>query len=262
MPTIILPLGVIVDTDIMRSVRAFQALADEHSLGINIQQSLPKLAGLFNKFKAGELTESEFETNLISAVADLVSPANKAFLQTIENKWEDWQTSWKLSWRICWNEMCVIDGRAIILAKVIADNPDIKFQVYSETNPTHFTYIVNKLKEAEAELANVYSTFELKLSINDLLKTIFMISADDIKAHQCLFVLANISHIKDPFAHAEATKKYVAICNLLVANDIENTLLGGKHMTVDDLERFIRIARQLNHETRIDMPSGPRLEKV
>jgi hypothetical protein len=235
MHTIIIPLGVIVDTDVMLTIKAFQDLCDNLKLGVRVQtkETLGALNPLFDKFKAGPLSEKEFETELLAAVDALIPAAHKLSLDP------SWQTTWKESWKTCWNAMCIVDARALDVAKLISRSTAIEFHIYSETNQTHLAHITKHFSDYKVIFKNLHTTFEHNNSIGELLTHVLTLCTDAIEAKECALVLGDFSKVKDPFFQDLALKKREVITAIAKENSLIIFEVTSKHVDTMQLIGFV-----------------------
>jgi hypothetical protein len=232
MQLLLIPFGIIINTDVSRSVLAFKALIEELDLGIEVNTELKiSLNGLFQKYNSGVLTESEFAQALLTAIAAKI-PAEK--VQNLDPKWQEF---WQEKWKSCWNAMCIIDATVIQTCRLLTTNTAVKCCVYSETNPTHLEYINACLAAEEIELS-VRTTFDFQNSLVKLLQALVVENADSIARNNCSIMVGNPELVKDEYFRNLAIAKVQSVLDVIVPHNIQVIKLESGKSTLEQLPQI------------------------
>ncbi len=197
MPTVIIPLGLIVKTNDAAAISAFQSLADKHNLGLNITARISGLMPLFMRYNSGEINEEVFEAHLL----DFLTSEQKIFSLTDQVRKAQLQQKLTQEWKACWNAMCEVDQRALQILACFNERTDIELVVYSDSNPTHIKHISARLNIKPESIHTTFAT-------GSTIPMIIIKLVDDCPDINNLKVLVgNPSHIKNPVLRARGEDK-------------------------------------------------------
>ncbi len=154
---LVLSLGSIVKTNDMKAILAFQALADELHLGIQVPSLMHELKPLFIGFNVGEISETDFKQSVMKIFFEQTNKNDKYSKETFLKKFP-----------AAWNAMCEIDQQAIDVLQEIAKRNNIR--IYSDTNPMHFVHLEPTIRTCGLDPEMIQTTFKNKCSKEALLK--------------------------------------------------------------------------------------------
>lgn len=251
MPRVVIPLGVIIDTDVTRSLAKFQELCNKLRLNIDIRRPalLEKLNLIFANFNKGLYTKfngREYSSDIMGLVL-LFNLEN--FLSEDVLARTDWRDQWHTKWKECWNAMCVVDERALNLIRMLQTNPEVEIIIYSETNPLHHGTIRTQVEAKDLSMPNLLTTYERQKSHEDLLSDILTTDPQDT-----IVVIGNPSGIAHPTFKGLAEAKVANVKKLVEGANAKVFELNGKVMLVEDLRQIFTLANSL-HATPKAMPT-------
>lgn len=259
MYTIMIPLGLIVDTDVERSIKAFGQLFTALKLGIDLGALLPELQPKFEKFYlGGYANEQEFADDLLATIKAKI-PADNTELNPA------WEEVWQAEWREYWNEQCRITPNTIAVLELIAQNPDLSFVIFSETNPTHYAFINAELIRQGVDVTklNICTSFAARQPIEKLM-ALFLAGNEDAAKHQCTRITGNVNNITNPMFKHLARAKEQRILEALAPYDLitvtipETQLITVKlQMIIDDIRRTLQAGSQASalHNSSLSSPT-------
>lgn len=248
MPKIVIPLGVIIDTDVTRSLNKFQRLCNQLKLNVDITRPalLEKLNLIFANFNKGLYTKfngREYSVDIMGLVL-LFNLEN--FLSEDVLARTDWRDQWQAAWQECWNAMCVVDERALSVVRILQTNPDFEIIIYSETNPLHHESIRRQIEAEGLTMPNLLTTYEKQKSHQELLSDILSIEPQDT-----LVVIGNPSRIAHPTFKALAETKVANVRKLVQESNTTVFELSDKVMQPEDFALISEAANELRSASKV-----------
>lgn len=222
MPHIIIPLGTLVKIDMKESVKAFQALVDQQKLGVNVSTLLGTLGPIFKKFNTGGLSEAEFKIQVLKFLP----------LQVSDDQFNN-----------AWNAMCIIDDETIKLIELLRSHQANNIHIYNGTNPIHSNHLKAEL-EKKGFRPNIYSTFNFKLSKDQLLLKIINDRVKSSDDKRCIVVLGNTDSIEDRTLRdlAQEIGCVSEIERITSTADVMSSKLRGPRLSIGELTQLLTLA--------------------
>ncbi len=254
MNLLLIPLGLIVKTDVNKSLQAFAGFFNALELGI--EDTLPKevlysLNPLFNEFNLGNIDTDIFSASLLATIIKLVPEHKKDKIAKLEKEWP-------VVWKDLWNRQCSVEGKSIaVMLKIAAAAHGVGVVIFSETNPVNFEYISNQFAMHDVGFEELRSRDRLLISFEQR-KTAAQMLDDYMKAHpfKAFRLAGNLADITNPLFYQLAVHKESAIVRALNYHTV-TTINTAAHLSQEQIESALQETKfeaPVAHHAQIPMP--------
>ena len=242
----ILSLGTIVRTDAKKAIGAFQALANDLGLGIQVPSLMPQLQPLFIDFNLGKISVTDFKESVTSV-----------FFAQAQNKDDRLREIFLEKFESCWNAMCEIDPQSVDVFKYIANQSGSEaansITIYSDTNPLHFVHLGSALRQGGLDPYVVYTTFDHKCAKEALLLKMVNTLRDSGSAEMMTLVLGQYDKITDPVLLEMTKQRDVQVLNVASSAGVMIEVLTESRVNVQYLELLMSRRRSRSGGDRLTL---------
>lgn len=237
MNLLLIPLGLIVRTDVNQSLQAFAGFFNALELGIPTpfsQDVLTSLNPLFNDFNLGKLETEAFSEVLLAEIIKLVPAAKSDKIPKLKKEWP-------VVWKDLWNRQCSVEGTSIAVMLHIITRQEPNVIIYSETNPVNFKYICDMLAIHDVGFESLTDRLLLSFEQN---KNAGQMLADYLKLNplKAFRLVGNLGEITSPVFYHLAKAKENAIARALAAFEVTK-LDTPAHLNTTHLESALHAVK-------------------
>ncbi len=231
MPTVIVSLGSIVKTDATKTIHAFQALADELHLSLQVPQLMPKLQLFFIDFNLGNLSTKNFKAKV-----------SEIFFKEAKKQDEKSKKAFSDSFESCWNAMCIVDDQAKKVMQYILDQIALNANsviIYSDTNPLNLEFVMRQFNFDPSIIVRVRTTFDDKCAKDKLLLAIANQLYTSNPTEKIILLLGKNDQIKDPILLAMTEERDAKVMDAASAAQLTIKRLEDARVSISDLESLM-----------------------
>lgn len=238
--TIFIPLGLIVDTQIDRSLAEFVRLF--HALKLGIKLDKPFTDGLTDKFLkfnfGGYATCEEFAQDLMGYIEAKIPPDNKEV-------YPKWKEVFMAEFLENWNKQCLANDESVAVVQFILANPDIEFVIFSETNIANYEDIVKQFtaKGVDITKLNIRLSYVEKKPV-EVLMAEFSANNENVLDKKCTRLKGSLDNVPLQFRD-NSREKERRIQTALEPYDTTSYIVTEAQLTVARLTAFVAQIR--NH---------------
>jgi hypothetical protein len=222
MKTILIPLGTVVMTDARLSIAAFQKIANNLRLDINIADAVPMIFTLLQQYNHGGCDEATMVANLLNTIKYLM--ARNIDAKPVPN----WEEQWMLQWQDAWNAMCIIDDNTGAIFAFLAQQPQVIPYFYSYTNPTHYAHVAKQLAAFGVKPDQILTSFQAHKPVAQVVGDFIAAqNATEPNSVAAIFI-ANPEHIKVPALKADGMERRDELLAVLPPVILKAEIMGAR----------------------------------